>query len=409
MNLNQPALLMFSSAMVSLALFLVAHRRRSSHAIFPLALLMLSLSLWSLLYGFELTISSLSLMKRLAPFQYIAIASAPVFWFFFALSYAGYDSKLKTPHIAAFFIVPLFSVLMVATNDLHHLYYHSAELGCTTRGFTYQKLQPAEFFWLHTSYSYSLMLGGVLILLRLLFRVSRAQRRQIYFFLAASSLPFIISIAYVSGFKPYGFLDTTPIAFIITAAILLLGNIKAEIFDITPVALDLLFSHIPDAIFVLDKESRIINTNPAAAKLMTTQDSAAENKIITGKTFLPKEDHREIACQGKIYDMSQTPIQTADKKTMGTLVVLRDITERKQKYDELQSAMEQIKTLRGIVPICASCKKIRDDGGYWEQVENYIATHSEARFTHGICPDCMQKLYPDIADEALEKGKQQKK
>lgn len=66
---------------------------------------------------------------------------------------------------------------------------------------------------------------------------------------------------------------------------------------------------------------------------------------------------------------------------------------------ELRDALEQIKTLRGIVPICSSCKKIRDDKGYWSQVEAYISRHSDATFSHGICPDCLHRLYPDIANE----------
>lgn len=62
----------------------------------------------------------------------------------------------------------------------------------------------------------------------------------------------------------------------------------------------------------------------------------------------------------------------------------------------LNDYLSQIKTMRGLLPICASCKKIRDDKGYWKQVEVYIQEHSEADFTHSICPDCAKKLYPDI-------------
>ena len=68
------------------------------------------------------------------------------------------------------------------------------------------------------------------------------------------------------------------------------------------------------------------------------------------------------------------------------------------KIEALRQAMDQIKTLRGIVPICASCKKIRDDKGYWSQVETYVCNHTEAEFSHGICPDCVIKLYPEFAD-----------
>ncbi len=66
---------------------------------------------------------------------------------------------------------------------------------------------------------------------------------------------------------------------------------------------------------------------------------------------------------------------------------------------ELKKALEEIKTLSGFLPICASCKKIRDDKGYWNQIEVYISEHSEAEFSHGICPECAKKLYPDILEK----------
>jgi phosphoserine phosphatase RsbU/P len=66
------------------------------------------------------------------------------------------------------------------------------------------------------------------------------------------------------------------------------------------------------------------------------------------------------------------------------------------KIQELREALEQIRTLRGIVPICSNCKKIRDDQGYWTQVEVYVRNHSEAEFSHGICPDCAKILYPEF-------------
>lgn len=69
---------------------------------------------------------------------------------------------------------------------------------------------------------------------------------------------------------------------------------------------------------------------------------------------------------------------------------------------ELRAALEHVKKLSGLLPICANCKNIRDDSGYWQDVAVYIRDHSEAEFSHGICPDCMEKLYPDFSDESLE-------
>jgi hypothetical protein len=70
--------------------------------------------------------------------------------------------------------------------------------------------------------------------------------------------------------------------------------------------------------------------------------------------------------------------------------------EREKLIVELQEALAKVKTLHGLIPICASCKKIRDDQGYWTQVEVYIKEHSEAEFSHGVCPDCMEKLYSEF-------------
>ena len=82
--------------------------------------------------------------------------------------------------------------------------------------------------------------------------------------------------------------------------------------------------------------------------------------------------------------------------------IIRDISERKQIENErnqliksLQDSLATIKTLSGMLPICASCKNIRDDKGYWNQIETYLSKHSKAKFSHGICPECAKKLYPD--------------
>jgi PAS domain S-box-containing protein len=88
---------------------------------------------------------------------------------------------------------------------------------------------------------------------------------------------------------------------------------------------------------------------------------------------------------------------------LGTQGIARDITARKQAEEErekliskLQEALDNIKTLKGLLPICANCKNIRDDKGYWNQIEAYIRERSDAEFSHSICPDCAEKLYPDL-------------
>jgi DNA-binding response OmpR family regulator len=70
-----------------------------------------------------------------------------------------------------------------------------------------------------------------------------------------------------------------------------------------------------------------------------------------------------------------------------------------EKVEELELALKEVRTLKGIVPICASCKNVRDDQGYWNRVETYLNEHTEAEFSHAVCPDCMKRLYPQFRDD----------
>jgi phosphate/phosphite/phosphonate ABC transporter binding protein len=93
-----------------------------------------------------------------------------------------------------------------------------------------------------------------------------------------------------------------------------------------------------------------------------------------------------------------------------TQALVRDVTSRKQietererLISELQEASGQVKTLKGLLPICANCKKVRDDKGYWNQIESYVQQHTDASFTHGLCPDCAKQLYPELYAERKKK------
>ncbi len=130
-------------------------------------------------------------------------------------------------------------------------------------------------------------------------------------------------------------------------------------------------------------------------------DDLAEEVILNGT------DLRRQICRAKgdgenvWLDCCLTRFMSADEWHL--LLTVNDITPQKKSETEkelliaqLRDALAQVKSLSGLLPICSSCKKIRDDSGYWRQIEAYIRDHSEADFTHSICPDCARKLYPDI-------------
>lgn len=105
----------------------------------------------------------------------------------------------------------------------------------------------------------------------------------------------------------------------------------------------------------------------------------------------------------KEIEMRELRFNKKNKRLSRTVNQLsKEIIERKKNEEKLKSALQEVQTLSGLLPICASCKSIRDDKGYWKKIESYIETHTDAVFSHGLCPDCMKDLYPRQYSKIME-------
>ena len=185
-----------------------------------------------------------------------------------------------------------------------------------------------------------------------------------------------------------------------------------------------------DAVITIDAQSRITGWNRCAANMFGWEADEVMNRSLTD-TIIPSHLHerhlrglqrfltankscvlhRRIEMTAQRRDGTQFPVelsiasfQLKGAHTFSAFV--RDITQtkeyearQKQLIDDLQSALAQVKTLTGLLPICAHCKKIRDDTGYWTQLEIYMAQHADVSFTHGICPECMNDIRESMASD----------
>lgn len=188
-----------------------------------------------------------------------------------------------------------------------------------------------------------------------------------------------------------------------------------------------IFDKSSDALLVIDGEKgTILEANEMVKTLL-----GYENNRLAGKQFSmlmssdssssKEEVMNEITIYGNVFvqtfrradgslcTMDLTVTMIPWKESDAILVTIRDATERikaekerEKLISELQEAMEKIKTLRGLVPICMHCKNIRNDEGYWQQVEVYVQEHSTAHFSHGVCPSCLKKYYPQYYKEEDE-------
>jgi len=208
---------------------------------------------------------------------------------------------------------------------------------------------------------------------------------------------------------------------------------KRETIDI---GVEKLVAEAQDAILVLDGSETIRFANAAARQLFLL-----ESENLVGRPFGYPATSDEVTeldvplQDGQVCTVEMRASNTQWRGESTKLVILRDVTERKlgeialrRAHDELekkveertaqlaeanrqlqqeirereglitqlQDALSRVKLLSGFLPICASCKKIRDDKGYWQQIEAYIRDHSEAEFSHGICPECAKTLYPEF-------------
>ena len=135
----------------------------------------------------------------------------------------------------------------------------------------------------------------------------------------------------------------------------------------------------------LDKSSKIILTTAHSdANILINSIEVGIDKYIMKPLDMASLFSSVEKCAENV--MLEKKIQQQDK-------------EKDELIAKLHDALDNVKKLSGLLPICSSCKKIRDDKGYWQQIESYIRERSEAQFSHGICPDCMKKLYPDLMQD----------
>ena len=409
--------LLFLTCILSTTLGVFSLRQSRKFSSKILGYMLLSVGLWALAAAFEAAAIEPSLKFFWARFEYFGSNLTAVFYVKFTIQYVKYDEWLSLKRKIFIWVIPIINILLPLTNNWHHLVWTGYEPGAPGTNLILYTHGPGYWFIFAVLYIYFAF--PTLALLKFSRQAIGWNRRQIRIFLLATLGPWIASVLYSTPWNPVPGLNIIPTSFLITGLMLLWGIISQQFLQIAPLARDRLIETIGDAMIVLNPDLRILDLNPAALTLFGQTERRLRLKSIN--FLLPNptiqnalqqmqsvslEEKITISGADRTFDIRISPIYFTQKEFLGYLLTLRDIStqkeleaDREKLINELQEALTEIKTLSGLLPICSACKKIRDDSGYWHNIETYVAKHSYAQFSHGICPDCMRKLYPDYCED----------
>ncbi len=294
-------------------------------------LLELGAAIWSGAAAFEVAALDLGTKISWSKISYLGIANAPLFFLFFALEFSQQKTGLTRRQLAVLGILPLITMILVATNEWHHLHWSYVTLDRTTNMAVYGHNAP--WFLVLIAYSYAYLGTGLFYLYRATFYYSALYMRQVALLLLISVLPFAGNILYVSGVSRE--LDLTPIGFAINGAVLLFGMHRLQILDLVPIARSQLLEQLTDGVLVLDDQQRVLDINPAARHLLKTFGTIYGQPIQNVWSSWPTPP-AEVRLGPRTIEISASPLTDPRRRTVGQLVLLHDITERKQAEEALR-------------------------------------------------------------------------
>ncbi len=342
-----PLSLISGSVMAALSLYVWRHRSvPGAYILFAAMVAITHLCVTSIFEVRSVTIVERMFWLRV---QIPAYPCVPVLWLLLTLNWVG--RPLRARRAAALFLVPLATVLMHWTNRWHSLYWtriwidHSGPL--PTMGRTY-----GMGFWLHTAYSYSLLMIGLVVLLRHL-PAGQIQRRRSLIMIGAMLFPVVVNVLYLFDWFPIRYLDATPQAFTVTAAGLVWAIFRYRLQGLAPIAARSVVESMADGVVMLDVDGRVAGLNPAAESLLECRSEdlvghpAADlfrhcadaapyyegQGRITGDLPLGSDDNRRL-CQAIATEIMR------GRARIGRLITLRDVTAERAAAEQLRQARE---------------------------------------------------------------------
>ncbi len=329
-----------------------AWRHRSIPGAVPFAVVQFASAFWSLTNALEISRSDLRSILFFDNLAFIAIGLLSPATLAIALEYTGRTQRITKQNLILFLFVPAMTVLLAWSDRFHGLVRHTATLR-TWGPLNFLSSTPGIWYWIHTAYAYILLMAALIILLIGLRRCLPSYRGQYLVLLAGLLIMFGGNIARHAGLIPLPF-HISSVLSVPAGLTFMVGLFRYGLFDISPVARDVIFENLCESVVVLDAANRIVDLNPAARKLFRNAGQNAigrSARVLFGtrrglleryRHVLDARDEIAIEQEGQrwFFDLRISPVRNRKGIVIGRLVVLNDITERKQVEQELRQAKQ---------------------------------------------------------------------
>ena len=371
------------AAIISGSLFWYARQQQTLGAK-SLSLLMLAILQWSVTYFLQLLSTDLAIHIFWQKVTFLAVVTVPVMWLIFALEYAGRKDWRSHPRLPLLFIVPFITLIVIWTNEVHHLFWTNQEF-VTVGNLLLQRSDNGLWFWIHAAYSYVLILIGTVLIVRSLLRWPAQYRRQMPWILLAVAAPWLSNVIIVFKLLPV-LIDLTPIAFMVTGVGMAYALFRHQLLDLAPIARDVVIEGMKDGMIVLDASNRIVDINLTAQNILNLSGEQEPIGKRLGDVFTTRPDlieryqrvtdaRDEVALrEGETqhwYELTLSSLQDQQKNRIGRVILIRDITERKRSEEQLRQLSRAVESSPTSIVITNAEGKIQYVNPKFTEVTGY--------------------------------------
>jgi PAS domain S-box-containing protein len=344
-----------AAAIISYLLAFFAWRMRPARGATVAILLMASTGTWAL--GYLLGFFNTELVWKLVMLriEYLGVMGTVFFFALFALVYSHYEKWVDRVTIALLAAIPVICYLLLLTTGLHDFFYRTYSL-TTHEGLIVTEKVYGPAFWVFTGYSYVVVFLGALILILAMVRFPVQYRGQIATLVPAVLLPVVSNALYVSGNNPLVPYDPSSLSFTIAGILVAVSMGSYRLLDSVPIAHDLVVRTIKSGVFVIDTKGQILEMNPAAESMLgcsrndalgkTVQEVFSEHRELLQHFRGVMEIETEIAIGDASYELEVTPLRDRRGSASGRVIMLHDITQRKETESALWASHNQMIALR---------------------------------------------------------------